>query len=268
MFVRMFSTLQLNSHFISVIARTRLDHADIEKIEAAMRKDMEAAADNLNKAIDDAEALFKAHGISSVATYDAKPLEIEVGLLSSNGRRFLELINKMDQLMPLLQTLEIHEVLSTQAVDVRRAAMKRQIRAIANSARRLATGLRRRMNAMAAAEANQSSPAEPVVRDSTVADETALTGLSAGEVQSVDLPDPVQPAHAQEAVAAPVEAGNEPGVGNTGDSQDAPSARRSRRSSTQPKEAASVDAEPALSEHEPTADGGTAAGRDVEESQT
>lgn len=263
MFVRMFSTLQLNSHFISVIARTRLDHADIEKIEAAMRKDMEAAADNLNKAIDDAEALFKAHGISSVATYDAKPLEIEVGLLSSNGRRFLELINKMDQLMPLLQTLEIHEVLSTQAVDVRRAAMKRQIRAIANSARRLATGLRRRMNAMAAAEANQSSPAEPVVRDSTVADEAALTSLSAGEAQSVDLPEPVQPAHVE-----PVEVDDEPGVGNTGDNQDAPSARRSRRSSTQPKEAASVEAEPALPEPEPTADGGTAAGRDVAERQT
>jgi hypothetical protein len=37
MFVRMFNTLQLNMHFISVIARTRLDHDDIGKIETAMR---------------------------------------------------------------------------------------------------------------------------------------------------------------------------------------------------------------------------------------
>ena len=33
MFVRMFNTLQLNMHFSSVIARTRLDHDDIGRIE-------------------------------------------------------------------------------------------------------------------------------------------------------------------------------------------------------------------------------------------
>jgi hypothetical protein len=37
MFVRMFNTLQLNMHFISVIARTRLDHEDIGRIETALR---------------------------------------------------------------------------------------------------------------------------------------------------------------------------------------------------------------------------------------
>ena len=42
-FVRMFNTLQLNTHFISVIARTRLDHDDIGKIETAIRAQMDAA---------------------------------------------------------------------------------------------------------------------------------------------------------------------------------------------------------------------------------
>ncbi len=32
-FVRLFSTLQLNTHFISVIARTRLDYEDVAKAE-------------------------------------------------------------------------------------------------------------------------------------------------------------------------------------------------------------------------------------------
>ena len=108
-FARMFNTLQLNTHFISVIARTRLDHDDIGKIEAAIRTQMDTVGANLNKAIDGAEALFKAHGITAQATYDTVPMDIEVHVLSSISRRFLELLGKLDQLMPLLQTLEIHE---------------------------------------------------------------------------------------------------------------------------------------------------------------
>ena len=151
-FVRLFNTLQLNAHFISVIARTRLDHDDIAKVESAIRTQMEAVTENLNKAIDGAEALFKAHGIGGAATYDTVPLDVQVGVLSSNGRRFLEVLGKLDQLMPLLQTLEIHEVVSAQAVDIQRAGLKRQVRDVANGTRNFAMGLRRRMNALGGRE--------------------------------------------------------------------------------------------------------------------
>lgn len=147
-FARLFNTLQLNAHFISVIARTRLDHMDVAKIEDTLRAQMDAVTANLNQAIDGAEALFKAHGITSTATYDTVPLDVEVHVLSSIGRRYLEVLGKLDQLMPLLQTLEIHEVITTQAVDVQRATLKRQVRDVANGARNFAMGLRRRMNAM------------------------------------------------------------------------------------------------------------------------
>lgn len=149
-FARLFNTLQLNAHFISVIARTRLDHADVAKIEDTLRAQMDAVTANLNQAIDGAEALFKAHGITSTATYNTVPLDVDVHVLSSIGRRFLEVLGKLDQLMPLLQTLEIHEVITTQAVDVQRASLKRQVRDVANGARNFAMGLRRRMNILVA----------------------------------------------------------------------------------------------------------------------
>jgi hypothetical protein len=38
------------------------------------------------QAIDGAEALFKAHGITSTATYDTVPLDVDVHVLSSIGR--------------------------------------------------------------------------------------------------------------------------------------------------------------------------------------
>lgn len=50
--------------------------------------------------------------------------------------------------MPLRQTLEIHEVITAQAVDIQRAGLKRQVRDVANGARNVAMGLRRRMNAL------------------------------------------------------------------------------------------------------------------------
>jgi hypothetical protein len=147
-FARLFNTLQLNAHFISVIARTRIDHADVARIEDTIRAQMDAVTANLNQALDGAEALFKAHGITRAATYDTVPLDVDVPVLSSIGRRFLEVLGKLDQLMPLLQTLEIHEVITTQAVDVQRASLKRQVRDVANGARNLAMGMRRRMNAV------------------------------------------------------------------------------------------------------------------------
>lgn len=185
MFVRMFNTLQLNMHFISVIARTRLDHEEIGRIETALRGRIDAATASLNEAIDGAEALFKAHGITSLASYDTVPLDVDVHVLSSISRRFLEVLVKLDQLMPLLQTLEIHEVVSAQAVDTQRAGLKRQVRDIANGARSFATGLRRRMNALETRRpATEASEEEDRVEGSEVGTDVDSSGSEA-----MDRPD-------------------------------------------------------------------------------
>jgi hypothetical protein len=179
-FVRLFNTQQLNAHFISVIARTKLDHDDVGKVEVTIRGHMETVTEKLNQAIDAAEVLFKAHGITSVATYDTVPLDIEVGVLSSSGRRYLELLSKLDQLMPLLQTLEIHEVISPREVDVQRAALKRQVRDVANGTRNLARALRRRMSALSGGDARGEGRA---------AAEAALDAEHAGPAADTVVPD-------------------------------------------------------------------------------
>lgn len=178
LFVRFFSTLQLNGHFVSVIARTKLRHEDVERVEAALRERLESVTEELNQAIDGAEALFKNNGITSFATYDTKPLELELGIISSSGRRYFEILNKFDQLMPLLQTLEIHEVITPRDADIQRANFKRTIRGVAGMARNLATGLRRRMNELDARETERERV--KVVRldgkTASVAEEARPTG--------------------------------------------------------------------------------------------
>lgn len=166
LFIRYFNTFQLAIHFISVISRTRLNHDDVSKIEGLVRTHMDKVGEDLNQAIDGAEALFQANGITSAATYDTVPMELDVGVLSSSSRRYLEILGKLDQLMPLLQTLEIHEVITPQAVDVERAALKRKVRDVANGTRNLAARLRREMNALDArrggteAASDSRSPAD------------------------------------------------------------------------------------------------------------
>ncbi len=195
-FVRLFNTQQLNAHFISVIARTRLDHDDIAQVETAIRTQMEAVTENLNKAIDGAEALFKANGITSAATYDTVPLDVQVGVLSSSGRRYLEVLGKLDQLMPLLQTLEIHEIISAQQVDIQRAGLKRQVRDVANGTRNFAMGLRRRMNALGGRDgvdgaADDVAP-EAAAVDGTVSGEPAVRFAEEVEAGAVTESDAVQ----------------------------------------------------------------------------
>ena len=186
-FVRLFSTLQLNTHFISVIARTRLDHEDVAKVEAAIRTQMDVVNENLNQAIDGAEALFKSHGVTSVATYDTVPLEVDVGVMSSTSRRYLEVLGKLDQLMPLLQTLEIHEVITAQAVDIQRANLKRQVRNVANAARNFAMGLRRRMNALGTRESADASDEAVEAESEEITDAHVLATVAEGALDSADV---------------------------------------------------------------------------------
>lgn len=149
-FVRFFGSFQLSMHFISTIARTRLSQEVIGQVEALVRSRLDETAGALNKAIDDAEALFQAHGITTMATYDTVPMQLEVGVLSSSGRRFLDAITKLDQLMPLMQTLEIMEVVNAETIDRERALLKRRLRDGSNGARFLAARLRREMNVLEA----------------------------------------------------------------------------------------------------------------------
>jgi len=155
MFVRHFVTLQLHVHFIAVFARTRLDSDELEKVEEAIRSQLNTVHQSLLQAIDGIEHLFKEHGISTVATYDNQPLEIEVGVISSIGRRYLESIEMFDQLMPCFQTLEIYEVLTPKAIDTQVALLKRALRNVSVTSRRFALGLSRRMNEVALAAASQ-----------------------------------------------------------------------------------------------------------------
>lgn len=152
LYARYFHSLQLNAHFISEIARIRLEADQVEKVEQMMRSRLERLAQEIDSAIDGAALLLEREGVTTTATYDAQALDMEVGVISSFGRRYLEALLKLDRLMPMLRTLEIYEVITTSEADKRRALYKKQVRGGAMGVRILAGGLRKRMNEAALRE--------------------------------------------------------------------------------------------------------------------
>lgn len=143
--LRSYNSFQLLNHFISTIARIRVDGARIRRMEQKIRTSIELVSNQLDLALDNAERLFKANGVSQPGLCLTVPLDIEVYVLTSMSRRYLEAITKLDQLMPVLQTLEIYEICNMDEIDQQRSALKRELREVVREARAMAGELRQEM---------------------------------------------------------------------------------------------------------------------------
>lgn len=161
-FLRFFDTLQLHAYVVSVVARTKVQSELVERVEANIHGRIENLIGEVNKAIDGAEQLFKHHGITTVAEYDAQPLALVVRVISSFGRRYLELISKVDQLMPMLETLAIDDVITQRELDLQKARFKGEVKGVARFSRILAIGMRRRMNEIDAQGAEKPASQTPI----------------------------------------------------------------------------------------------------------
>src|SRR5947199_10848936 len=58
-------------------------------------------------------------------------------------------MTKVDQLMPMLETLAIDDVIEVSRLDLQKALAKKSVRQVAGAARNFAGGLRQRMNTIA-----------------------------------------------------------------------------------------------------------------------
>ncbi|MBY0367321.1 hypothetical protein CDN99_12465 [Roseateles aquatilis] len=174
-FARCFYTFQAGMYFVSTLGRTKLPRESIEQIEQAVRVKLEVATKEIDKVIDGAELLLKQNSIETIATYDTVPLEIEIGITSALGRRYFELIHKLDQAMPLVQTLEIEEIISEKQAEHQRSNAKRIVLSLASTVRNFSSGVRRRMNEADAkkAEGDERPAARP-------ADDAPLTEAAGG----------------------------------------------------------------------------------------
>ena len=154
-FARCFYSFQASLYFISQIGRTKLPAEAVESIEKLVREKLEAVGKELDAGIDGAEALLKNSNIEEIATYDTLPLEMPIPITSALGRRYFEAIHKLDQLMPLLQTLAIEEIISEKQADRQRSRYKRILMSVKSSTMIWSFKVRNLMNS---ADAQRPNP--------------------------------------------------------------------------------------------------------------
>jgi hypothetical protein len=165
LYTRIFYSYQVNVHLAIKIGRTRLAPEAIEKVNGELHRQMAEATTLLNDALDSAGAELQRNAIATIASYETVPMVDTVAVTSSLANRMLELLVKLDRLMPLISTLEILEVITEPEADVRRSQAKRAVLALSSSALKLWFGVQRRMQeaerAAAHAPAAPAQAAEP-----------------------------------------------------------------------------------------------------------
>ncbi|MGK5060380.1 hypothetical protein ACQ4WY_25940 [Janthinobacterium sp. LB2P49] len=186
LYLRCFYVSQANFHFISVFARMKLPAEDVDKVEQELRTMLDARIALANQRIVAFEKLCHQHGITELASYDIEPLAIEAKVFSMFGRRLLELISKVDQLMPMLETLCIDEALSTSQLITEKSQIKKTVRAVTATTRALSLGLLKRINALPVSERKPTAPSTPPSPGHGSAGSSAVNGAH----QPPDHPEP------------------------------------------------------------------------------
>ena len=186
LYLRCFYVSQANFHFISVFARMKLPAEDVDQVEQELRTMLDARIVLANQRIVAFEKLCHQHGIHELASYDIEPLALEAKVFSMFGRRLLELISKVDQLMPMLETLCIDEVLSTSQLITEKSQIKKTVRAVTATTRALSLGLLKRINALPATERKPTAPSSLP----SLGDDSATSPAFNGVTQRADHPAP------------------------------------------------------------------------------
>ncbi|MES2260657.1 MAG: hypothetical protein V4724_19235 [Pseudomonadota bacterium] len=171
LYLRCFEITQITFHYITVFARMKVSEQEVEKIELELRTMLDNRLARLNRALVDMEAQCAAHGITSLATYDVEPLVFDTKVFSMLDRRMLELIEKVDQLMPMLETLCIDEVLTPSQLLIEKSKFKNAVRGTTKAVRIIRVTLERHANAAlapAAVQASHQAEADPTSGHQTV----------------------------------------------------------------------------------------------------
>lgn len=145
LYLRCFDITQMNLHFIAVFARMKLPGEDIDKVEQELRQLFDSRLARLNQSLVDMEAKCQANGILNLATYDVQPMLIEARVYSTLGRLLLEMIGKVDQLMPMLETLCIDDGITSSQLNIEKSRIKKNVRGVANATRMMRMDVEKRI---------------------------------------------------------------------------------------------------------------------------
>lgn len=155
LFLRFHVAFSVATNYIVSVGRKVVEHQHIDKIETEIRGLISQARAEISNATLQAERLFREKHIERSAQYRTDVLEIDVDIISSLSREYLEAFQAFDALMPLIETLEIEGVINSARMEDEKSRLKRRMRRVASAARMFETATRKKV-----AETKELSEAE------------------------------------------------------------------------------------------------------------
>lgn len=143
-FERFFYMTASHIQVISVVGRTRLPDDVIALVEKQIKDLIEQGSQAVNEDIDGCGALLEANGIVGIGEPLA-PLHVTVQVTSPLMRRYLELLQKCDQLETMLDTLVIDEVITIDRAENQKRRAKKLIRSVPLAARQWQLDIRKKL---------------------------------------------------------------------------------------------------------------------------
>jgi len=144
-FRRSFYITARNAHFISVFGRALLGEDRVAQPEIHVRNAFRNAIEDVDRKIRAAEALLKDAAIVELAAY-ALPRRADVQIITPVSRRHLELLEKADAFLLLVNTLWLHGRIDGTQRARSELEVKRKLRGVVSAARNMFIALRNEMN--------------------------------------------------------------------------------------------------------------------------
>lgn len=183
--LRQFHMYQINMQYISTVFRATLDGEMVETAEEQMLQALADCTTKIDHALVKAERELDARGIKTLAAYHVAPLVTEVPIFNRFGRRYLEIITRLDQLSLMVATLVLDEIITESDGATRMSGMKRLVRAASTTARTIRVRMRKVADERRAATLQGGGAARTPHQRSNV---DKATGVQPGAFQTADGP--------------------------------------------------------------------------------
>jgi hypothetical protein len=138
-FARSFNSFQANMFIMLAQARQQFPKEVVDSVEQDIGDRIGQCMEQAKREIAAAEKLCEKNGVARSVEYADEPIVASAHVISSDGRRYLKLMLKIDQLMVMLETLATVHLISSNTAGRRKKHFKRAVLQIAGTVLALET---------------------------------------------------------------------------------------------------------------------------------
>lgn len=132
---REFDGMQGNLYIMRALGRLQFPAEVLDEVTQALWQQIADRTDEVAQEIAAVQAQLDSHGITHLAIYADAPITVTARVRFSHARKYLQLMEKTDQLLQMLETLAGANLTSRKLLNERKAHFNRAVKQIAQTVR-------------------------------------------------------------------------------------------------------------------------------------